>query len=74
MPDHIVQTSDETRDFLTMYAQQHIKGVDRASDSGSPNMSISVMTSISEQSERVSFDDNCPDYDAVVNKKQVFHR
>jgi hypothetical protein len=57
-----------------MYAQthDHIKGVDLASDSGSPNMSISVMTSISEQNESVSLDDDCPDYDAVINKRHEF--
>lgn len=69
----------DTRGFsgftsFTMYAQQHITGVDLASDSGSTNMSISVMTSISEQNERVSLDDDCPDYDAVVNRKQVSDR
>lgn len=57
-----------------MYAQTHdrIKGVDLASDSGSPNMSISVMTSISEQNESVSLDDDCPGYDAVINKRHEF--
>ena len=54
-----------------MYAQSHhLKGAGLASDSGSPSMSISVLTSISEQNERVSLDDDCPDYDAVVNKRQ----
>ena len=59
-----------------MYAHSHqlqvINGVnvDHASDSGSTNMSISMMTSISEQDESVSLDDDCPDYDAVVNKRQ----
>ena len=33
-------------------------------------MSISVMTSISEQNESRSLDNDCPDYDAVVNKRQ----
>ena len=55
-----------------MYAQsRHIRGADLASDSGSPNVSISMMTSISEQNEGgVPLDDDCPDYDAVVNKRQ----
>jgi hypothetical protein len=35
-------------------------------------MSISLMTSISEQNEGVSLDDDCPDYDAAVNKRQEF--
>lgn len=48
----------------------HIQGGSLASDSGSPNMSISVMTSISEQNERASLDDDCPNYDAVVNRRQ----
>ena len=45
-----------------------------ATDSGSTsNMSISVMTSISEQDERrASLDDDCPDYDAVVNRRRGF--
>ena len=54
-----------------MYAQ-HIKSVGLPSESGSPNMSISLMTSISEQNEGVSLDDDCPGYDAAVNKRQVF--
>ena len=52
-----------------MYAQTH-QGGSLASDSGSPSMSISVMTSISERNEGASLEDDCPDYDAVVNKRQ----
>ena len=57
--------------LLQMYAQtHHLKGVGLASDSGSPSMSVSVMTSISERNEGVPLNDDCPDYDAVVNKRQ----
>ena len=65
----ISSQDDETR---FMYSQHHIKAVSLATDSGSTsNMSISVMTSISEQDERgVSLEDDCPDYDAVVDRRQ----
>jgi hypothetical protein len=55
-----------------MYSQHHIKAVDLATDSGSTsNMSISVMTSISEQDEHgVPVEDDCPDYDSVVDRRQ----
>lgn len=44
----------------------HIKGVDSTSSS----MSLSVMTSISERDEhRTPLDDDCPDYEAVVNRR-----
>lgn len=60
------------RGIDTMYAQNHHKkGVHSTSDTSSSNMSISVMTSISEQNESVSLDDDCPDYDAVINKRHA---
>lgn len=56
-----------------MYTR-HIKALSLATDSGSPNMSISVMTSISEQDEHgVRLDDaDCPHYDTVVNRLVSF--